>query len=109
MNNGLDIDADITDIGREEVTQDPNDRGKFKVTTLRNIEVTPPYMHDGRFMTLEEVLDHYSSGGHGVLNEDVNIRPFPLTEQQRSDLIEFMKTFTDESFVNNPAYASPFE
>jgi cytochrome c peroxidase len=112
MNNGLtDVDelTDFPDLGLGAVTNNVFDNGKFKVPSLRNIELTAPYMHDGRFATLEEVLDHYSSGGHGVLNEDVNIRPFPLTEQQRSDLIEFMKTFTDESFVNNPAYASPFE
>ena len=112
MNNGLDDVADLTnftDLGLGAVTNNVFDNGKFKVPSLRNIELTAPYMHDGRFATLEEVLDHYSSGGHGVLNEDVNIRPFPLTVQQRSDLIEFMKSFTDTSFVNNPAFASPFE
>ena len=112
MNNGLDDVADLTnftDLGLGAVTNNVFDNGKFKVPSLRNIELTAPYMHDGRFATLEEVLDHYATGGHGVLNEDVNIRPFPLTAEQRSDLIEFMKSFTDTSFVNNPAFASPFE
>ncbi|MCI5081929.1 MAG: cytochrome C peroxidase [Saprospiraceae bacterium] len=112
MNNGLD-DVDeldqFADKGRGAVTGNVFDNGKFKVPSLRNIALTAPYMHDGRFQTLEEVLDHYSAGGHGVINEDVNIRPFPLDEQQKSDLITFLEMLTDTSFVNNPAYASPFE
>ena len=61
MNNGLDTDAGFLDFGREEATNNVADRAKFKVTSLRNIEVTQPYMHDGRFQTLEEVVDHYNS------------------------------------------------
>jgi len=64
-NNGLDSSIDFTDIGREKVTGNPNDRAAFKVTSLRNIELTPPYMHDGRFATLEEVVDHYDHGIKG--------------------------------------------
>ncbi|MDX5429390.1 MAG: cytochrome-c peroxidase, partial [Bacteroidota bacterium] len=62
MNNGMDSDPDMTDFGREKATMDPMDRGKFKVVSLRNIAVTAPYMHDGRFSTLEEVIEHYNSG-----------------------------------------------
>ncbi len=111
-NNGLDAVAsldDFPDLGRGGVTHSQYDNGKFRVPTLRNIELTAPYMHDGRFQTLEEVLNHYSNGGHGVINEDPNIRPFSLTEQQKSDLIAFLKTLTDTTFTRNPAFANPFE
>lgn len=111
-NNGLDNVASLTDfpdLGRGAINGNVYDNGKFRVPTLRNIELTAPYMHDGRFQTLEEVLNHYSAGGHNVENEDVNIRPFPLTEQDKQDLIAFMKTLTDTSFVNNPAFSDPFK
>ncbi len=111
-NNGLDDVADLADfadLGRGGVTNSQYDNGKFRVPTLRNIELTAPYMHDGRFQTLEEVLNHYSNGGHGVINEDPNIRPFPLTEQQKLDLIAFLKTLTDTTFIQNPAFKNPFE
>jgi len=113
MNNGLDSDADITDIGRQEATGKPMDRGKFKVSSLRNIAVTPPYMHDGRFQTLEEVIDHYNEG----IKESATVDPailntkdtgLLLTEQDKEDLINFLKTLTDEVFLNNEAYKSPF-
>ena len=111
-NSGLDSVANLTDfadLGLGGVNNNLYDNGKFKVPTLRNIALTAPYMHDGRFATLEEVLDHYSAGGHGVVNEDTNILPFPLTEQQKQDLIAFLKTLTDESFLTNPAFSNPFE
>ncbi len=66
-------------------------------------------MHDGRYATLSEVLDHYSSGGHGVANEDVNIRPFTLTERQKQDMIAFLRTLTDSTVLTDPALGSPFE
>jgi len=111
-NNGLDDAENLTDfvdIGRGEITGNIFDNGKFRVPTLRNIALTAPYMHDGRFETLEEVLDQYASGGHGVANEDVNIAPFELNEQQKADLIAFLHTLTDTSFVNNPAFSNPFD
>ena len=113
MNNGLDYESDFLDFGRENATDDPNDRAKFKVTSLRNVAVTPPYMHDGRFATLEEVIDHYNE----------NIRESPsldqallatketgllLTDQDKTDLINFLQTLTDEVYLENPEYASPF-
>ncbi len=66
-------------------------------------------MHDGRFQTLEQVLDNYSIGGHGVENEDVNILPFTLSAQDKQDLIAFLKTLTDPSFINNPKFSDPFK
>ncbi len=113
MNNGLDTDAEFTDLGREEVTNDPADRAKFKVPSLRNIAVTAPYMHDGRFQTLEEVIDHYDSGIKESSTADPTVLNTKetglfLTPQDKEDLINFMKTLTDERFLNEDAYKSPF-
>ena len=114
MNNGLDTDGSMLDIGREAVTGNPGDRGKFKVTTLRNIEHTYPYMHDGRFATLEEVIDHYNEGIQPSATlepelENTRATGLFLTETDKADLIAFLKTLTDESLLNNPAYSNPFE
>lgn len=111
-NNGLDSVgqlSDFADLGRGAINNNVYDNGKFRVPTLRNIELTAPYMHDGRFQTLEEVLDHYSHGGHGVANEDTNIFPFTLTEQDKQDIIAYLKTLTDTSFINNPQFKNPFQ
>lgn len=111
-NNGLDNVSsleDFPDLGLGGVNNNFYDNGKFRVPGLRNIELTAPYMHDGRFQTLTDVLDNYSSGGHGVENEDPNIRPFPLDDQQKLDLIAFLNTLTDTSFINNPAFSNPFK
>lgn len=110
-NNGIDDVSGLdgfADKGRGGVSMNIYDNGKFRVPTLRNIAVTAPYMHDGRFSTLEQVLDHYSSGGHGVENEDPNIRNFPLSAQDKQDLIAFLNMLTDTSFLNNPAFRNPF-
>ncbi len=113
MNNGLDTDADFTDMGREKVTNNPADRAKFKVPSLRNVALTAPYMHDGRFQTLEEVIDHYNSGIEESSTADptvINTRQtgLMLTDQDKQDLINFLKTLTDEAFLNNEDYQSPF-
>jgi len=113
MNNGLDTDATITDLGREEVTENPLDRAKFKVTSLRNVAVTPPYMHDGRFQTLEEVIDHYNAGIQESSTADPTVLNTKetglfLTDQDKEDLLNFLKTLTDETFLNEESYKSPF-
>lgn len=111
-NNGLDSVANLEDFedkGLGGISGNVFDNGKFRVPTLRNIALTAPYMHDGRFGSLEEVLDSYSRGGHGVINEDANIQPFSLSEQDKLDLIAFMNMLTDTSFVKNPAFSNPFE
>ncbi|RME99498.1 MAG: cytochrome C peroxidase [Bacteroidetes bacterium] len=111
INNGLDdVDdlQDFNDRGRGEVTNVLFDNGKFRVPTLRNIALTAPYMHDGRLQTLEEVIDHYARGGHGVVNEDVNLLPFELSEEDKAALIAFLHTLTDTTFLQNPAFSSPF-
>lgn len=111
-NNGLDDVEnleDFEDTGLGGVNNNVIDYGKFRVPTLRNIALTGPYMHDGRFETLEEVIESYKQGGHGVINEDPNILPFTLSEEDKSNLLEFLHTLTDESFLTNPAYSNPFE
>ena len=111
-NNGLDAVPNLeafADPGRGGFTKNRFDNGKFRTPTLRNIALTAPYMHDGRFRTLEEVLDQYAAGGHGVENEDANIMPFPLSERDKRDLIAFLKTLTDTSLINNPMLSNPFK
>jgi cytochrome c peroxidase len=114
MNNGLDAEADFTDMGRFKVTQNPDDRALFKVPSLRNIALTPPYMHDGRFATLEEVLDHYNTGAKSSSTVDpimqFNLQPggLQLSAQDKADIIAFLHTLTDTEFVNKAEYQSPF-
>lgn len=111
-NNGLDTVAtlaDFTDLGRGGVNNNVFDNGKFRTPTLRNIALTAPYMHDGRFATLEEVIDHYASGGHAVENRNPNIAGFELTPRKKEALIAFLNTLTDESFVTDPRFSSPFD
>ncbi|MCB0734271.1 MAG: c-type cytochrome [Flavobacteriales bacterium] len=113
MNNGLDGDGQFADDGREKVTMNMADKGKFKVPSLRNIAVTAPYMHDGRFKSLEEVVDHYNTGlvASSALDqalEQTRETGLMLSTQQKADLVAFLKTLTDESLLTDPRYASPF-
>lgn len=113
FNNGLDSVGSLTefeDWGRGLVTQDTFDNGKFRAPSLRNIALTAPYMHDGRFQTLEEVIDFYneSPNHENGSNIDVNIRPLNLTATQKQDILNFLHTLTDTVFINNPAFQSPF-
>lgn len=106
-NNGL--DATFTDLGLGAVTGDPNDNGKFRSPSLRNLAFTAPYMHDGRFATLEEVIDHYSEGLQSSptvdpLMKKVNQGGVQLTAQDKADLKAFLLTLTDNNFVNNPNF-----
>lgn len=82
--------------------------GKFKAPSLRNVAVTAPYMHDGSMPTLEAVLDRYAAGGGHVPDQDQRIGGFPLTPAQRADLIEFLRSLTDDSVVRNPRFANPW-
>lgn len=102
QNNGL--YANYGDLGRMEVTGSYWDEGKFKVPTLRNIEFTGPYMHDGSLATLEDVMNHYASGGKNHRNKNIFINNITLTEQDKQDLIAFMKALSDEKFIQNPAF-----
>ncbi len=86
------------DLGRYYVTKNHNDRGKFKTPTLRNIELTSPYKHNGEQITLEDVIDNYNSGGKFFINKDTLIKELNLNQQERKDLINFLKSLTDEKF-----------
>lgn len=107
-NNGLPIDKDLKDIGRMKITQNSRDSLLFKVPTLRNIEFTFPYMHDGRFKTLNEVVKHYNSGvlKSSTLSKELLI-PMNLSDNQRTELVTFLKTLSDKDFLFNPKYSYP--
>ncbi|MEL6804026.1 MAG: cytochrome c peroxidase, partial [Bacteroidota bacterium] len=112
FNTGLDTVAtlnDFPDLGRGGETGNIFENGMFRAPTLRNISLTAPYMHDGRFNTLEEVLDHYASGGHPTENRDPNITGFPLTQQQKEALIAFMESLVDEELITDERFSNPFE
>lgn len=115
-NNGLDVT--VVDKGLEAITGDTNDRGKMKIPTLRNIAVSAPYMHDGRFNTLEEVLDHYNSStvfGHenvdglikSAYNNPLDPTQLSLTDEQKADIIAFLHTLTDQTYLTNPEFSDP--
>lgn len=86
----------------------PNERQRYRVPTLRNVEVTAPYMHDGSMATLVAVLDHYAAGGRfrGSFT-DPRIRPIDLSTEERHDLVEFLRSLTDRDFLSNPQFAAP--
>lgn len=104
QNNGLYANKYPADSGRMRITHKEVDRDKFKVPTLRNIEVTAPYMHDGSIASLEEVIDHYASGGKNHPNKSELIKPFELSENEKQALIGFLKSLTDEEFLNNKKF-----
>ncbi len=113
-NNGLNSTFPGDEAGRFLVTNQNSDLGKFKTPSLRNIEVSAPFMHDGRFATLEEVVDFYSSGIQQSQTIDpLIIKPphtngLQLSATQKSDLVAFLKTFTDTAFLNRTDLANPF-
>jgi cytochrome c peroxidase len=112
MNNGLDTDVQFVDFGRENVTNNPADRAKFKVTSLRNIELTPPYMHDGRFNTLEEVVDHYNLVKNSSTLDGSFQQQLPaglqLSQEDKTALVAFLKTLTDYQLISDPRFSDPF-
>ncbi|WP_353147886.1 cytochrome c peroxidase [Flavobacterium sp.] len=107
-NNGLPMVADLKDLGRMKITQNSKDSLLFKVPTLRNIEFTFPYMHDGRFKTLTEVIKHYNSGVQKsrTLSKELH-QPMNLNDNERTELVAFLKTLTDKTFLFNKKYAYP--
>lgn len=111
-NNGL--DSVFSDLGYGAITNNSRDKGTFKVPSLLNIALTAPYMHDGRFKTLEEVIDHYSDqikfnsptihpmmSGHGGFQ-------LKMTPTQKAQLLAYLKTMTDQDLIKNPKYSNPF-
>jgi cytochrome c peroxidase len=119
-NNGL--DADFVDIGLEGTTAKETDRGKFKAPTLRNIALTAPYMHDGRFQSLEEVLNHYNEhvkmsatldpliiqASNETSTPGAPIQLF-LSEQEKKDIIAFLHMLTDSTFITDSRFSDPFK
>ncbi len=109
-NNGL--DATFTDLGLGAVTGDPSDNAKFRSPSLRNLRFTAPYMHDGRFATLDEVINHYSEGLQASATIDplmkkVDQGGVQLTDQDKADLKAFLLSLTDVEFVSNPDFQNP--
>jgi len=98
-NNGL--YENYKDIGRMRLTKLELDRGLFKVPTLRNVALTAPYMHDGSVYTLEQVIENYDKGGKAFINKSAILKPLYLTNYEKQDLINFLKSLTDEQFINN--------
>lgn len=114
QNNGLDL-VSTTDLGAGAVYTNPIFEGRFKTSTLRNIELTAPYMHDGRFATLEEVVEHYNSGiqAHPTLSPaltDDSGNPVRLnfTEAEKAALVAFLKTLTDNTVSDEVKWSNPF-
>lgn len=109
-NNGLAINPVINDVGRYRVTELEQDKYKFKVPSLRNIEKTAPYMHDGRFFTLEAVLNHYNSGVVNSTTLDASLNEngtlgIPLTDIEKTQLIAFLKTLTDYEYLTDSRFS----
>ena len=98
VNNGL--YKDYPDIGKMRVTLDPKDKGAFKVPSLRNVAITAPYMHDGSIKSLEAVIDHYIRGGYDNPNKDKRVKGIKLSENDKQDLVAFLKCLTDSSFID---------
>jgi len=114
LNTGLDADAKVADLGLADVTFNRFDAGRFKSPSLRNVEHTGPYMHDGRFQTLAEVVDHYGSGIKSHPNLDGRLRGpgrdrLRTSPGERAALVAFLKTLSDPAFLTDPKFSDPFE
>lgn len=107
-NNGLPVDTTLNDIGRMGITHNPSDSLKFKVPTLRNIEFSQPYMHDGRFKKLQEVLKHYVFCVTKSKTLSPHLaKPIMLKPSEQVDIISFLLTLTDKKFLFNQKYSYP--
>lgn len=107
-NTGLTIDPNLYDSGVAAINGDTKDYMKFKVPSLRNVEMTYPYMHDGRYRNLNQVLDHYTQK-FGVEShaDPLLVKGIPLTETDKSNIIAFLKTLTDQEFLHDRRFADP--
>ncbi|HTL82233.1 MAG TPA: cytochrome c peroxidase, partial [Bacteroidia bacterium] len=109
-NNGLTVDTTLNDYGKWMITHRSADSLLFKIPTLRNVEFTYPYMHDGRFKKLKDVLDHYTDGiQHSPTLAPELEKPIVLSANEKIDLIAFLLTLTDKSFIFNPNLSYPRE
>ncbi|MDG2448740.1 MAG: cytochrome c peroxidase [Saprospiraceae bacterium] len=111
FNNGIQTpvgDNTFKDNGLGEISGNLFDNGMMRTPTLRNIFHSAPYMHDGRFETLDEVIDHYITGGHPTDNLAPVLRPLTMSDEDRAALIAFIRTLEDLDFINNPDHQNPF-
>ncbi len=109
-NNGLAVNLNLRDSGRAHITGEAQDRFKFKVPSLRNVALTAPYMHDGRFETLDAALNHYTNGVTNMVNLDPQLQTgIPLNSQEKQDVIAFLKTLTDYKFLFDKKFKDPNE
>ncbi|MDI1356098.1 MAG: cytochrome c peroxidase [bacterium] len=107
-NNGVAISPIYQDSGRYRITKQPGDLYKFKTPSLRNIALTKPYMHDGRYATLEQCLDHYTNGIKNLTNLDPSLTTgIPLSPEQKKDIIVFLNTLTDFNFIADKRFSDP--
>lgn len=113
-NIGLEANPQNEHVGLYEFTRNPADKGRFKTPTLRNVALRKSYMHDGRFKTLEEVIEHYNSGVQVSSTLDPLMYKLKgatqlyLTDEEKAALVAFLKTFTDEGFLTDPELSDPF-
>ncbi|MCE3229460.1 MAG: putative cytochrome c peroxidase precursor [Bacteroidetes bacterium] len=104
-NNGLAVDTMLKDGGRAKITHLVKDSLKFRVPSLRNVELSYQYMHDGRYRNLQMVLFHYNHSISNTINLSPKLKePMNFSEQDKNDVIAFLKTLTDEEFLHNPKY-----
>jgi len=111
------LDENDTDEGVAGVTRNPADVGKFKIPSLRNVALTAPYMHDGRFETLEEVIEHYSDGMEDNPNLDPRLREaatgkpkvMNISAEEKKAIIAFLHTLTDHTMINDVRFSDPFK
>ncbi len=108
-NNGLTLDTTLNDMGRMKISNKQEDYLRFKVPTLRNSQFTFPYMHDGRFKTLTEVVKHYNSLGNNKNLPKQLSKPMNLSDDERVDLVAFLNTLTDTEFLYNKRFSYPRE
>jgi cytochrome c peroxidase len=107
-NNGLSFNVAFNDSGRAHITGLPSDRNKFKVPSLRNVTVSGPYMHDGRFSTLQQCLEHYNSGIQQTENLDpLLVSGISMTYQEMQDIISFLGTLQDDVYLQDPRFKDP--
>jgi cytochrome c peroxidase len=107
-NTGIPVNATIKDYGRMRITNNKSDSLKFKVPSLRNVELTYPYGHDGRFFSLDQALNHYRTGVVNAPGTDPLVRNgIAMTQQERNDIIYFLYTLTDTSFTKDKRFAMP--
>jgi cytochrome c peroxidase len=109
------LDVAYTDNGRNNVTAQEWDKGSFKIPSLRNVALTAPYMHDGRFKTLDDVIEHYSTGIQDNPNLDFRLRTdgqpakFNISLQETQAIIAFLNTLTDQGMISDPKFSDPFK